>query len=61
MFDCTRGQIEILSSSIAKRKETESLFLAAIHGAEVKKTQENTVDAGDTSKLRQIGIHVVEE
>ncbi len=31
-----------------------------MHGAELKKTQKNTVQATDTNKLRRLGIHVEE-
>ncbi len=59
-FGCTKGQIEALSDSISKRKEAEAEFQAAMHGAQLKKTQDNTVQATDTDQLRRLGIHVEE-
>lgn len=62
VFDCTKDQINDLSKSIQKRMESSRQFEATIHGAELKKTRENTVDAGkDFDKLKGIGISIVEE
>jgi hypothetical protein len=49
-----------MNDSIHKRLEAEAEFHAAIHGAQLKKTQENTVQATDSKSLKAMGIHVEE-
>ena len=63
IFEHTKEQVMELVDEITKRKNEETKFQAAIHGAEMKGGQGNkkTLDLGDDiDKLSNIGIDVAE-
>lgn len=61
VFSHTKDQIELLMKAMNKRKMAEIKVQADLHGAKMKNSSSDSVNVENTSKLKSMGINIIEE